>query len=49
MKEIFTGTGVALVTPFKDNQIDFDSMKNLIEKCLKEKAQAFVVFYNFVG
>jgi len=43
MKKIFEGTGVALVTPFKDNQVDFSSMHNLLTKCLNENAQAIVV------
>lgn len=42
MKKIFEGTGVALVTPFKHNVIDFESIGVLIDKCLREGASAIV-------
>jgi len=43
MKSIFEGTGVALVTPFKNDEIDFESLKRLIEMDLQKGAKAFVV------
>ncbi len=39
-----TGTGVALITPFhKDNSIDFDSLRNLINHLIKNKIDYLVV------
>lgn len=43
MKKLFEGTGVALVTPFKDEKVDFFSMHKLLTKCLDENAQAVVI------
>ena len=43
MKKLFEGAGVALVTPFKDGEIDFFSMHKLLTKCLNENAQAIVI------
>ncbi len=43
MKSLFSGVGVALVTPFLNNQIDYFSMQKLIEKCLAENASAIVI------
>ena len=35
MKNIFRGTGVALVTPFKNNgDVDFDSLSKLVDHCI---------------
>ncbi|MCP4438996.1 MAG: 4-hydroxy-tetrahydrodipicolinate synthase [Aureispira sp.] len=34
MTNIFRGTGVALVTPFKDGQVDYDALARLIEHCI---------------
>lgn len=34
MTNIFRGTGVALVTPFKDGQVDYPSLAKLIEHCI---------------
>ncbi len=31
MKEQLNGTGVALITPFKNNKVDFDSLRKVIE------------------
>ena len=31
----FRGTGVALVTPFKDGEIDWKSLRNIIEHCIE--------------
>ena len=43
MRNIFEGCGVALVTPFKNNKVDFLSMGNLIDRCIDEGAQAIVI------
>ncbi|HMR42279.1 MAG TPA: dihydrodipicolinate synthase family protein, partial [Saprospiraceae bacterium] len=29
------GTGVALVTPFKNGKVDFDALENVIEHCIR--------------
>jgi len=42
MKSLFDGVGVALVTPFLDNKIDFSSLQKLLEKCISEGADAIV-------
>ena len=42
MKSIFEGTGVALVTPFKDDKIDFDSLGKLIDAGIDGGVKAFV-------
>lgn len=39
-----TGTGVALVTPFrKDNKIDFRALSNIVEHVIKNRAEYLVV------
>ena len=43
MKSIFNGTGVAVVTPFYKNKIDYTSLKNLIEKNISEGAEAIIL------
>lgn len=43
MQSIFYGTGVALITPFYQNKIDFLSMKNLINIVISQGAKAIVV------
>lgn len=43
MRSIFYGTGVALITPFYQNKIDFLSMKNLINIVISQGAKAIVV------
>ena len=41
---IFTGSAVALVTPFKDNgDVDFDKLKELVEFHVAHKTDAFVI------
>ncbi|KXZ40273.1 4-hydroxy-tetrahydrodipicolinate synthase [Alkalithermobacter thermoalcaliphilus JW-YL-7 = DSM 7308] len=40
---LFKGSGVALVTPFKDGKIDFDALEKVIEFHIKEKTDAFIV------
>ena len=43
MKELFCGCGVALVTPFINNEVDYKSFKNLIVNCLNSGASAIVI------
>ena len=44
LREKFTGTGIAIVTPFHaDSTIDWDSFKNLIEFWIKGKVDYLVV------
>lgn len=40
---LFKGSGVALVTPFFDGKIDYESMKNLIEYQIKNGTDAIIV------
>ena len=39
---IFEGSGVAIITPFKDDKIDFDSLEKLLEWQVSEKIDAIV-------
>ncbi len=41
-KFLFKGSGVALVTPFADNQVDFNSLEKLITMHLKEGTDAII-------
>ncbi|WP_040212013.1 4-hydroxy-tetrahydrodipicolinate synthase [Clostridium polynesiense] len=40
---IFTGSGVAIITPFTENGVDFDKLKELIEWHISEKTDAIIV------
>ena len=41
---IFTGSAVALVTPFKeDGSVDFDQLKGLVEYHVANKTDAIVI------
>jgi 4-hydroxy-tetrahydrodipicolinate synthase len=41
---IFTGSGVALVTPFKENgEVDFDKLKELVEFHVAHKTDAIII------
>jgi len=40
---LFTGSGVAIVTPFTDNGIDFDKLGELIEWHINNKTDAIIV------
>ena len=40
---IFTGSAVAIITPFKDNKIDYESFGHIIEFQLNNKTDAVVV------
>ena len=42
-KCIFTGSGVAIVTPFTDDGVDFNKLGELIEFQIKEKTDAIVI------
>ena len=43
MKSLFEGVGVALITPFKNNKIDYQSLSILIEKTIKDGASALIL------
>lgn len=40
---IFSGAGVALITPFKKQEVDFESFDNYCRELLSRKVKAFVV------
>lgn len=40
---IFTGSAVAIITPFKNGQIDYDAFKNIIEFQIKNSTDAIIV------
>jgi 4-hydroxy-tetrahydrodipicolinate synthase len=42
-KCIFTGSGVAIVTPFTDDGIDFEKLGELIEFQIREKTDAIII------
>lgn len=42
-KCVFTGSGVAIVTPFTDDGINFDKLGELIEFQIKEKTDAIII------
>ena len=43
MDKIFSGSGVALITPFKNNHVDFDALENQILKQLRAHTDAIVL------
>lgn len=43
MKPVFTGSGVALVTPFSHSGVDFDSLRNLIEFHIQNGTDALLI------
>ena len=43
MKCLFTGSAVALITPFKNGAIDYDSLGKLIDFQLENGTDAIVV------
>lgn len=43
MKQLFEGTAVALVTPFKNDEIDFSATKTLIERDIMLGARTIVI------
>src|SRR5690606_11872417 len=42
-KPIFTGSGVAIVTPFTDNGVDFGKLGELIEVQIRENTDAIII------
>lgn len=42
-KTVFTGSGVAIITPFKDNAVDYESLGNIIDFQLANKTDAIVI------
>ena len=40
---IFTGSGVAIITPFTKSGVDFDKLKELLEWHIKEGTDAIVI------
>ena len=43
MKYVFKGSCVALITPFKNDKVDFDALKNLINYQLDNGTDAILV------
>lgn len=43
MKSVFEGCGVALITPFKKNEVDFESLEKIINRDINNGAKAIVV------
>lgn len=42
-KTLFTGSGVAIITPFNETGVDFDKLGELIEFHIKEKTDAIII------
>ncbi len=42
-KRVFTGSGVAIVTPFKDDGVDFEKLGELIEFQIREGTDALII------
>ncbi len=42
-KRVFTGSGVAIITPFTDDGVDFDKLGELIEYHINEKTDAIII------
>ncbi|NTW71960.1 MAG: 4-hydroxy-tetrahydrodipicolinate synthase [Eubacteriaceae bacterium] len=40
---LFKGSGVAIITPFKDNRIDYDKLEQLIEWHIKELTDSIII------
>ncbi|SKC43374.1 4-hydroxy-tetrahydrodipicolinate synthase [Maledivibacter halophilus] len=41
--KLFRGSGVALVTPFKNNKVNYDKLEEIIEWHIKQKTDAIVI------
>lgn len=41
--DLFTGSGVAIVTPFTEDGVDFKKLEELIEWHIQEKTDAIIV------
>ena len=42
-KTVFTGAGVAIITPFDENGINFEAFANIIEEQIAQKTDAIIV------
>lgn len=42
-KTVFTGAGVAIITPFKNNQIDYDALGSMIENQIANKTDSVII------
>lgn len=42
-KTVFTGSGVALITPFNENGVDFDALGRLIEYHIEHKTDSVII------
>ena len=42
-KVIFEGSGVAIITPFKNNEVDYDSLGRLIDSQIENKTDSIVI------
>lgn len=42
-KTLFTGSGVALITPFSENGVDFDALGQLIEYHIEHKTDSIII------
>ena len=43
MKSLYEGTGVAIVTPFKFGEVDYESFEKIINKDIRQGAKAIIV------
>ncbi|MBQ8615720.1 MAG: 4-hydroxy-tetrahydrodipicolinate synthase [Clostridia bacterium] len=43
MKSLFFGTGVAIVTPFKNGKVDYEAFKNVIKSTIDKGVKAIIV------
>ena len=43
MKKLFEGSGVALVTPFKDGKVNYEKLGELIEWHIANKTDSIIV------
>ena len=44
MKRLFEGSGVALVTPFKNGKVNYEKMEELIEWHIDNKTDSIIIF-----
>ena len=47
MKKLFEGSGVALVTPFKDGKVNYEKLGELIEWHIANKTDSISMWYNW--
>ena len=43
MNNLFTGSGVALVTPFKDGKVDFNKLEEILNWHVEQNTDAIVI------